>query len=238
MGEHTGTHVDAPAHFAEGELRVHQIPMEKLMGPGVIINIKAKVAGNPDYQVTKKDLLAWESKHNKTIPTGAVVIMNSGWSSKYPNRKLTFGTETPDDSSSYHFPGWHQDTVEWLIQERDVNVVGVDTPSNDYGPSQTFIVHQILGKAEVPGVEFVANLDSVPEIGSTIYAAVIKIYDGSGGPARVFATFQEDEDDEDSEVECNSETDNHTSGGDNVTPAYYQYILVPLLSSVMVLEYI
>ncbi|XP_045182580.2 isatin hydrolase-like [Mercenaria mercenaria] len=205
--EHIGTHLDAPAHFSEGSKRVHEIPMEKLAGPGVIINVKAKVAENLDYQVSKDDLEAWESKHNKTIPNGSVVIMNSGWSSKFPNASLLFGTETPDNASTFHFPGWKKESVDWLITERFVNAIGVDTPSTDFGQSATFPVHQRLGKGNVPGVELVANLDSIPEYGSTIYVAVIRIYEGSGGPARVFATFQENEDDdEDSESESDSET--------------------------------
>ncbi|XP_053374689.1 isatin hydrolase-like [Mercenaria mercenaria] len=189
--EHGGTHLDSPAHFAEGKKRQHQIPMEKLVGPGVIVNVKAKSAENPDYRVTIDDLRAWESKYNR-LPKGAVIIMNSGWSLKYPNKTLTFGTETPDDASTFHFPGWHEDTVNWLIKNRDVNVVGVDTPSTDYAQSTTFPVHVALGEADIPGVENVANLDEIPESGSIIYVAAIKLYDGSGGPTRVFATMVED----------------------------------------------
>ncbi|XP_060562944.1 isatin hydrolase-like [Ruditapes philippinarum] len=188
--EHGGTHLDAPAHFAEGKNRQHQIPMEKLVGPGVVINVKTKVSKNPDYRVITDDLKDWETR-NGMIPSGAVVIMNSGWTSKYPNKTLTFGSQTPDDSSTFHFPGWHEDAIDWLIKNRQIHVVGVDTPSTDYARSTTYPVHVLLGLADIPGVENVANLDLIPESGSIIYVAAIKLYDGSGGPTRVFSTFVE-----------------------------------------------
>lgn len=186
--EHGGTHLDAPSHFAQGKNRSQQIPIEKLVGPGVIINVKAKASSNPDYRVTEGDLQTWETSHGR-IPDGAVVIMNSGWSSKYPNQTLTFGSQTPGDPSTFHFPGWHEDAVDWLLKNRNIHVVGVDTPSTDYAQSTTFPVHVLLGINNIPGVENVANLDSIPESGTTIYVAAIKLWDGSGGPTRVFATY-------------------------------------------------
>ncbi|KAL4222391.1 hypothetical protein ACF0H5_018430 [Mactra antiquata] len=185
--EHGGTHVDAPSHFAKDKLRIDQIPMSKLCGPGVIINVKEKARANPDYRVQVSDLKVWEDKYGR-IPDGAVVLMNSGWSDKYPNKTLTFGTESVNDPSTFHFPGWHEDAADWLVKNRNVNVVGVDTPSNDYGQSTTFDAHVILATANINGLENVANLDNIPEAGSTIYVAVINLQDGSGGPARVFAT--------------------------------------------------
>lgn len=147
---------------------------------------------DPDYRVTLADVQQWETKYGQ-IPDGAVVIMNSGWTYKYPNRTLVFGTEMHDNVSSFHFPGWHEDTVEWLVQNRKIHVLGVDTPSTDYGQAAAFPVHVILGSNQVSGLENVANLNSVPESGTTITAAVFKLYDGSGGPTRVFATMPSDD---------------------------------------------
>ncbi|XP_072050301.1 isatin hydrolase-like [Amphiura filiformis] len=185
--EHSGTHIDAPSHFGEGALRVHQIPLEKLIGPGVIINVKSKVAANIDYRVTVDDIQDWETKYNQ-IPDGAVVIMNSGWSQRYPNTTLLFGSEDFMDTTTYHFPGWHEDTVDWLLKNRNIHVIGVDTTSLDSGPAITFPVHQLLGANNIPGIENVANLDSIPERGTMIYVAAFKLYEGSGSPSRVFAT--------------------------------------------------
>ena len=180
--------MDAPAHFFQGKQRTAQIPMEKLAGPGVIIDVEDKARNNPDYQVTVNDLRQWEGQHG-SIPDGAVVIMKSGWYKKYPNKTEVFQTSTPDTPSTFHFPGWHENATRWLTSFRKVHVVGVDTPSTDYGQSTRFPTHVILGEHDIPGVENVANLDKIPDHGSVIFVAVIKLQDGSGGPARVFATI-------------------------------------------------
>ncbi|XP_052082379.1 isatin hydrolase-like [Mytilus californianus] len=186
--EHAGTHLDSPAHFYKDRNRTHNVPLENLIGPGVIINVKNKAAMNADYQVSIDDLKQWESMYDK-IPENAIIIMNSGWHEHYPNASLVFNTDSLTDSSTFHFPCWHEDTIEWLISERSVNVVGVDTPSTDFGQTQNFAVHISLGKANISGAENVANLDAIPESGSMIFVAVTKIYDESGGPARIFATI-------------------------------------------------
>ncbi|XP_056000490.1 isatin hydrolase-like [Ostrea edulis] len=191
MPEHMGTHIDAPVHAAEGAWKIHQIPMEKLYGPGVIINVKSKVANNPDYRVSTDDLSAWEEKYGE-IPRHAVVVMNSGWSKKYPDPNLVYGTSLPNDTTSFHFPSWHEEAVTWLITKRQVNAVGVDTPSTDYGQTNTFPCHIILGKHNIVGIEHVANLDNIPESGSVVYMPVLKIFDGSGGPTRLFGTYDDE----------------------------------------------
>lgn len=190
--EHGGTHLDSPSHFAKGAWHTAQIPMENLYGPGVVIDVKSKTKNNPDYRVTLQDLMDWERKYGR-IPRKSVVVMNSGWSYFYPNKTRVFNSTTPDDPSTFHFPGWHEDAVTWQLNNRHINVLGVDTPSTDYGQSTTFPVHVILGKANIPGMENVAFLDRIPVNGTMIYAAVIKLYDGSGGPIRVFATITEKE---------------------------------------------
>lgn len=196
MPEHMGTHVDAPVHTVKGMWKTHQIPVEKLHGAGVIIDVKAKVKANPDYRVMVDDLMKWEKKFGE-IPRHAIIIMNSGWSDKYPNKTLIFGSNQHDNPSSFHFPSWHVDAVTWLINKRQINAVGVDTPSTDYGqaianPNYPRSCHVTLGENNVIGIENVANLDKVPETGSTIYMPVLKIFDGSGGPARVFATYDDE----------------------------------------------
>lgn len=191
--EHAGTHLDSPSHFYEGGWRAQQIPIERLIGPGVILDVREKASTNPDYRVSVQDLRDWEKSFGE-MPPGAIVIMNSGWDRHYPNKSMTFGTDTPSDPATFHFPGFHEDAVDWLARYRSVHVVGVDTPSTDYGQSKTFPVHVILGKANIPGLENVANLNKLPQSGSMIYVGAIKLFDGSGGPARTFATISEGDD--------------------------------------------
>lgn len=126
------------------------------------------------------------------IPDRAVVFMNSGWHERYPNATLVFNSDDPTNPSTYHFPSWHEDTISWLISERSVVIVGVDTPSMDEGQTTIFPVHALVGAADICGVENVANLDMVPNSGSVIVVAVMKIFDGSGGPARIIAMVPQD----------------------------------------------
>ncbi|XP_071096995.1 isatin hydrolase-like [Haliotis cracherodii] len=188
--EHGGTHLDAPSHFYRGHPRVHQIPPERLVGPGVVIDITSQAASNPDYQVQLSDITAWELAHGR-IPLGSVVMMNSNWGSRYPNRSLVFNTNTTEDPSTFRYPGWHVATVNWLATNRQVIIIGVDTPSTDFGRTPNFAVHQTLGRHNVSGLENIANLDKLPPRGMTVFVGVAKILDGSGGPARVFAMMDE-----------------------------------------------
>lgn len=117
--------------------------------------------------------------------------MNSDWDKKYPNKTLTFGSDDPTDQTTFHFPGFHEEAADWLVRYRNIHVIGVDTPSLDYGQSRTAPVHVIVSGVNIPGLENVANLNKLPQAGSTIFVGAIKLFDGSGGPARVFATVTE-----------------------------------------------
>ncbi|XP_055888990.1 isatin hydrolase-like isoform X2 [Biomphalaria glabrata] len=189
--EHISTHLDAPAHFSDTNWKLHEIPADRLVGPGVVIDIRDRVVNDPDYRLQISDIESWESVHG-TIPKGAVVFMWSGWDSRYPDKTATFNSETPDDTSTFHFPGFHPEAVRWLIDNRSIGMVGVDTPSTDYGQSVDFEVHQIISKANVLGLENVNNLMKLPATGSTIVVAPIKVVDGSGVPIRLLALLNQD----------------------------------------------
>jgi len=184
IGEHTGTHVDAPAHFIKNRATVDAIPAASLVAPAVIIDVRAKVEDHPDYRVGAADLQAWEKKNGK-IPYGAVVIAVTGWSRHWvsPDRY-----RNPDAKGVLHFPGFGEDAVDWLIQNRPrVAALGIDTLSIDYGPSETFEVHK---KSHGAGFYHIENLDRperLPAKGATIVVGVIPFERGSGAPARVLA---------------------------------------------------
>ncbi|KAK3108348.1 hypothetical protein FSP39_006075 [Pinctada imbricata] len=185
-----GTHMDAPAHFGKGKWRTQHIPIERLMGPGVIINIKNKAASNPDYQVVMEDIHVYESRYGR-IKEGSIVLMYAGWYQKYPNKTAIFNTDHHNITSEFHFPGFHEDTVEWLIHHRRISAIGCDTPTFELPQTSSFPVHQIIGRENVIGIENAAYLDKIPEAGSTIFMPVIKIDDGSGGPVRLLATYED-----------------------------------------------
>jgi kynurenine formamidase len=183
--EHGGTHLDSPIHFGEGQATADQIPLTKLIGPAVVVDVREACARDRDYQLRPADLEAWERAHGR-IPAGAIVLMRSGWGRFWPDKKGYLGSDTPGDTANLHFPGLSREAAEWLVA-RKVSGVGVDTASLDPGPSRDFMAHRVLNGAGIYGLENVANLDKVPETGATLIALPMKIKGGSGGPTRIIA---------------------------------------------------
>jgi len=186
LAEHGGTHMDAPIHFAEGKHAADEVPVQQLIGPAVVIDVRAQVAKDADYRLSVADLEAWEKQHGQ-IPKGAIVLMLSGWGARWPDKKRYLGTDQPGDVENLHFPAFSREAAEFLVSQREIDAVGVDTPSIDYGQSKDFIVHQIINGANKPGLENVANLDKLPATGATLIALPMKIAKGSGGPVRIIA---------------------------------------------------
>jgi len=184
--EHVGTHMDAPFHFAEGKWTTEQIPLAQLIGPGVVIDVRRQAEKNPDYLLQVSDIRNWEKSQGR-MPRGAIVLIRSGWGKFWGDRKAYFGTDEPGNVSDLHFPGLSKDAAAFLISQRNVKAVGIDTPSIDPGPSKDFLAHQVLGAANVAIFENVATLERMPNKGSTVYAIPMKIKGGSGAPLRIFA---------------------------------------------------
>jgi kynurenine formamidase len=188
--EHGGTHLDAPVHFSQRGKSADQIPLRQLIGPGAVVDVSAKAASDPDYRLSLEDLKAWEKKHG-AIPSGSILLLRTGWGARWPDKKRYLGDDTPGDASKLHFPSYGKEAVEYLVQQRHIAALGVDTASIDYGPSKDFIVHRTASAAGVPGLENLAELDKVPEVGAWIIALPMKIAGGSGGPLRIVALIPE-----------------------------------------------
>ena len=184
--EHGGTHIDAPIHFDAKGHTVDRVPVARLMGPAVVIDIRERAAADPDYRLTVEDVAAFESEHG-TIPPAAIVLLRTGWSDRWPDVKAYLGDDTPGDASNLHFPSFGPDAAAVLVKVREVAVLGVDAASIDYGASSNFMVHRIAASSNVPGLENLTNLDRLPPTGATVIALPIKIEGGSGGPVRVVA---------------------------------------------------
>ena len=184
--EHGGTHMDAPAHFSEGKWRTDEVPLERLITPGVVVDVRSKTKNNPDYRVGRSDFVDWEQQHGK-IPEGSIVLVLTGWEQYWPDKKKYLGTDFQGDTKNLHFPGFAEDAARFLTKERLVSSVGLDTASLDYGQSEDFKAHQIFGAANVPGFENVANLSKLPAKGFRVIALPMKIGNGSGAPLRIVA---------------------------------------------------
>jgi len=191
--EHGGTHADAPIHFAANGRTIDQIPLEEWIGPAVKVDVVQKCSRNRDYLLSVEDLETWEDKHGR-IPDGAWVIMYTGIGTKaYPDKEKVLGTEKTGEAAipELSFPGFSPQAVGFLLKQRNIKGIAIDTPSIDYGKSRDFKVHQILFAADKLALENIANLDKLPAVGATLYVNPMLIRYGTGAPARVFAVFRE-----------------------------------------------
>lgn len=187
--EHGGTHFDAPLHFGHpGSRTVEHILLKELMGPGVVVDVSEKALEDRDYLVSVSDLLTWENKHGR-IPCGAIVLLRTGYGQFWPDPLAYTGTDLQGEEAVAHlrFPGLHPDAAQWLVANRSINAVGIDTPSIDRGQSVYFKTHRILCDAEITIYENVAQLEQLPGSGSFIIALPMKIKGGSGAPLRIIA---------------------------------------------------
>ena len=182
VGENTGTHVDAPSHFIKGNRSIDQLALKELIVPAVVIDVKDKVARNPDYELTPADITAWEDRHGK-IPENSLVILNSGWHRHFGNPKRYVNM---DDAKVMHFPGYQPDSARVLIARKVVGV-GIDTLSLDHGLSKTFAFHVAMLKANKYQIENMANLDALPATGAMVIVGVLPVKDGSQAQARIIA---------------------------------------------------
>ena len=183
--EHTGTHVDAPAHFNPNGRYANELTADELMVPAVVSDIARRAAADPDTVVTVADLRAHERRHGR-IEDGAAVLMYSGWGARVRDAEAYRGT---DSAGVLHFPGFSADACEWLIRRRNISALGVDTLSIDPGNSADFATHKVLNGAERYGIENLANLARIPRTGTRIAVGVVPFKLGSGGPAKVLAAW-------------------------------------------------
>jgi len=183
--EHLGTHIDAPSHFAKGQIAVNEIRPENLIGPGVMIDVAARAAEDADFLLLPEHIAAWENKYGR-IPDGAIVLLNTGWHRHWDHPARY---QNKDPRGSMHFPGYSPEAARWLIKNRNVRGIGLDTMSIDYGLSRDFAVHKVVNGAGRYGLENVAGLDKLPPRDFYLFVAPMKIETGSGAPTRILAVL-------------------------------------------------
>ena len=189
LGEHTGTHFDAPIHWVTGkDLRdnaTDTIPAERFIGPGCVIDVSDSVAEDPDFLLLPEHVEAWEAEHGP-IPAGAWVLLRTDWS-----RRIDPAEFVNADDDGPHSPGFHASASALLAEQRDILGVGVETIGTDAGQAGTFDPpfpnHAIMHGNGRFGLASLCNLDQLPATGSIVIAAPLKIVDGSGSPLRVLA---------------------------------------------------
>ncbi len=198
--EHGGTHLDAPIHFGEGRQTVAEVPLDRLVGPAVVVDVSAAAETRPEYLVVPDDFEAWEGEHGR-IPDGAIVLVRTGWGARWPDRGRYLGTTLTGATAvpELRFPGLHPEGARWLVENRRIDAVGIDTasigggerggegphPLDPSGVPLSVRTHQVLAAEDLPAFENVAALDRLPPTGAYVVALPMKIGRGSGGPIRI-----------------------------------------------------
>jgi kynurenine formamidase len=190
--EHGGTHLDAPNHFFENGPTVDRIPLDRLIGPAVVIDVSSKAAEDPDYRISLDDIALWEKTHGP-LPAQAIVLLRTGYDRFWPDPVKYLGTAERGEAAvaKLHFPGLDPEAARWLAERRRIRAVGLDTASIDYGQSSHFETHRILSQKRIPIFENVTRLDALPPTGAVAMALPMKIEGGSGAPLRIIAWVPE-----------------------------------------------
>lgn len=184
--EHGGTHLDAPLHFAAGARSTADVPLDQLIGPAVVIDIQDQAGADRNYRLSRADVEAFERTHGR-IARGTIVLIRTGWSRFWPDRRAYLGDDTKGAGAKLSFPGLGEDAARLLVEDRAAGVLGIDTASIDHGASTDFVAHRIGAARGVPNLENLTNLDRLPARGAIVVALPMKIAGGSGGPVRVAA---------------------------------------------------
>jgi len=190
MAEHSGTHLDAPNHFSKDGESADDVPLARLIGPAVVIDVTAQCAQDADFQIPTEVFQTWEREHGRSL-ADMIVVLNTGWARFWPDKERYLGTaETGKPAvAKLHFPGLAPDAAAWLAANRKIRAVGIDTASIDAGQNKTFGTHVVLCGHGIPAFENLTNLDQLPAAGFTLIALPMKIRTGSGGPLRAVAVL-------------------------------------------------
>jgi kynurenine formamidase len=187
MIAHNGTHMDAPNHYIEGGRAMDGYDVRELIAPAVVIDIHQRAANDRDTQLQVADIRDWESHHGR-VPRHSAVFMYSGWDRKAIEDPKTY--VGLDGSGVTHFPTFSPDAVAFLVKERDIVGIGVDTLSFDQvEPTQKAAAHRVLLGADRWGIECINHLTEIPSKGATIFAGALKVAGASASPIRLIAVW-------------------------------------------------
>ncbi|MGV0107214.1 Cyclase family protein [Nostoc sp. DSM 114160] len=183
LGEHSATHINAPNSFHSSAVGIDQYPAQSLVVPAVVINVCQATAVNPDYALTIADVLAWEKEYGEISP-GCVVILNTGWQKKWSDKSAFLNH---DAQGIPHFPGFGSDATQFLLDERQIVGVGIDTHGVDPGQDNSFAINRLVLEQPRIVLENLTNLDQLPPKGTTLAIAPLRLRGGSGSPVGVLA---------------------------------------------------
>lgn len=190
-GEHTGTHFDAPIHWATGRDRedVSQVALDRLVAPAAVLDFSAEAAADPDFLLEVDHVRAWEAEHGP-LPAGGWLLLRTGWDARVHSQDEFLNA----DESGSHTPGVSAECARWLAEEAPIIGLGVETVGTDAGRAHSFEppfpCHALLHGAGKYGLTQLQNLATLPPTGAVVVAAPLPIVGGSGSPARVLALVE------------------------------------------------
>jgi kynurenine formamidase len=184
IGEHSATHMNAPNSFiSDNTQAITSYPAEQRVVPAVVIDIRDEAEQDPDYQLTEQDVLDWEAQHGQIAP-GSFVILFTGWEERWARPKAFINQ---DADGNLHFPGFAGDTTTWLLADRQISGVGIDTHGVDPGLDTSYATNTQIAEAHKIAIECMANLDQLPPTGTTLVLGPLGLRGGSGSPLSVMA---------------------------------------------------
>lgn len=183
MGEHTGTHMNAPVSFHRTGESIDAYPAESLVAPAVVIGVQAGAEADADYALDAAEVLHWEREHGK-IPPGSIVLLYTGWQAEWNHPEENSGSS---GRTGLHFPGFGIQAIRFLLDERDIAGVGTDTPGVEPGRDKAYSINRMVLEKRRIVLEYLANLGSLPATGSTLVIGILRLKGGSGAPASVLA---------------------------------------------------
>ena len=183
LGEHSGTHVNAPAGFQPGGAGIDQYPPTAFVAPAIVIDARERAGANPDYLLGVNVLLDWEKEHG-LIPPGSLALLHTGWQEKWEDPQAYLGDR---GDGALHFPGFGVQALGVLLTQRGAVGIGIDTHGVDGGIDTTFSVNRRVLERQRIVLENLCNLDQLPPLGATLVIGALKLRGGSGSPASVLA---------------------------------------------------
>ena len=183
LGEHTGTHVNAPAGFHPAGMGIDRYPPSAFVAPAIVVDVRERAAANPDYRLGVNVLLEWEKEHG-TIPAGSLALLHTGWDEKWPDPQAYLGD---GDDGVLHFPGFGVEALGVLLTQRGAAGIGIDTHGVDGGRDTTFSINRRALEQPRIVLENLCNLGQLPPLGATLVIGALRLQGGSGSPASVLA---------------------------------------------------
>ena len=183
IGEHSGTHINAPNSFDPAGASVDSRAPQSLVSPAIAIDIREQCLANPDYSLTIDDILNWEQQH-QLIEPGNLVLLYTGWQAKWDDPQAFFN---PDERGICHFPGFGRAATQFLLEERSIGGIGTDTHGVDPGQDESFAVNKLILQQQRIVLENLANLHLLPAADFTLAIGILRLLGGSGSPVSVLA---------------------------------------------------